>query len=86
MFSFSQTGTHSNSMSRTSRLYCGCSDTIGVQWRCAAISAAFCSCQPVKLLTPAYLILPADTASSKNRRVSSIGVIGSQACSWYRST
>ena len=34
---------------------------------------------------PAYWILPARTASSKNRKVSSIGVSGSQACAWYRS-
>ena len=76
MFSLRHTSTSSNSMSRTSRLYWGCSVTIGASPRNCASSAAFCNCQPRKLLTPAYRILPARTESSKKPRVSSIGVSG----------
>jgi hypothetical protein len=72
-------------MSRVSRLYWGCSVTIGASPRNCASNDAFWSCQPRKLLTPAYRILPARTASSKKPSVSSIGVSGSQAWAWYRS-
>ena len=47
-----QDGTISHSISRTSRLYCGCSVTGRRSPAAVASATAFCTCQPVKFDSP----------------------------------
>jgi len=56
--------------------------TIGVRPRMPVSIAAFCSCQPMKLLTPAYRILPASRRRRRTRSVSSIASTRPRACAW----
>ena len=80
----SAAGTISCSMPRTSRLYCGCRVTGGSS-RAAGEHDRLGELPAQEVREPVVPDLAQAVASSRNRSVSSRGVIGSQACSWYRS-
>ena len=82
----SAAGTSSASALRSSRLYRFCADTNGVAPAVRALQSASTTCHAAKFDEPMYRTLPSTTSSCRAASVSSIGVTGSGACIWNRST